>query len=134
MTTSLNAQIEREEILEVRDLNVHFPVRKTGLFGSKVVARAVNGVSFEVMKGETLGLVGESGCGKSTLGRLVMALLPPTGGRIVFAGEDLAGVSRQRIGYEQHGVVRDAIEMVGRARRGLLCSKAGAQDRQCLQD
>ena len=54
-------------------------------------------MSFTLYPGETLGLVGESGCGKSTLGRLVLALLPPTRGRIVFAGEDLAQVSRPRL-------------------------------------
>jgi oligopeptide/dipeptide ABC transporter ATP-binding protein len=61
------------------------------------VLKAVDGVSFALTPGETLGLVGESGCGKSTLGRLALALLPPTRGRIVFAGEDLARASRKHL-------------------------------------
>ena len=81
--------------LSAQDLSCYF--RLAGPWGRGPTLKAVDGVSFELTPGETLGLVGESGCGKSTLGRLVMALLPPTGGRIVFAGEDRAGVSRNRL-------------------------------------
>ena len=83
------------ELLSAQDLSCYFHL--AGAWGRGPVLKAVDGVSFDLTPGETLGLVGESGCGKSTLGRLVMALLPPTGGRIVFAGEDLAGVSSQRL-------------------------------------
>ncbi|MEA2682957.1 MAG: oligopeptide transport system ATP-binding protein [Chloroflexota bacterium] len=75
-----------ETLLRVENLYKHFPL--TG-FGAGAV-RAVDGVTFDVKRGETLGLVGESGCGKSTLGRLVSALLKPTSGSILFEGEDLA--------------------------------------------
>jgi len=83
------------ELLEAQDLCRYF--RLAGPWGRGPVLKAVDGVSFSLAPGETLGLVGESGCGKSTLGRLVLALLPPTRGRIAFAGEDLGRVSKKRL-------------------------------------
>jgi len=75
--------------LEVRDLVKHFPIRG-GLFSrQKKAVRAVDGVSFDVRRGETLGVVGESGCGKSTLGKVVMKLLEPTSGTILLGGTDV---------------------------------------------
>ena len=77
-----------ESILDVRDLRKHFPVK--GLFGKTVGhIKAVDGVDFQIRKGEILGLVGESGCGKTTLGRCVMRILEPTAGNITFLGNDL---------------------------------------------
>jgi oligopeptide transport system ATP-binding protein len=76
-------------LLEVDELVKHFPVRR-GLFGrARGAVRAVDGVSFTLAAGETLGVVGESGCGKSTLGRLVLRLIEPTRGRVRFDGRDL---------------------------------------------
>lgn len=75
-------------LLKVEDLQIGFPV-KDGLFGKTHILRAVDGVSFTLHAGETLGVVGESGCGKSTLARAVLQLLPKTGGRVVWLGRDL---------------------------------------------
>jgi oligopeptide/dipeptide ABC transporter ATP-binding protein len=80
-------------LLVARDLVKHYPVRKGWLLQRQVGAvKAVDGVSFEVQRGETLALVGESGCGKSTTGRLVLRLIEPTAGSISLDGQDLAGL------------------------------------------
>jgi oligopeptide transport system ATP-binding protein len=80
----------------VHDLKVHFTIGG-GLFARQAAAtlRAVDGVSFDLRPGETLGLVGESGCGKSTLGRAVLRLLPQVAGRVVWLGQDLAQLSHE---------------------------------------
>jgi oligopeptide transport system ATP-binding protein len=85
-----------EPILSVKDLRVHFPVRG-GLLGATRALRAVDGVSFDVFAGETLGIVGESGSGKSTIGRAVLQLIKPTEGRIAWLGKDIAGHSRAQM-------------------------------------
>ena len=80
-------------ILTVRDLKVHFPVPVGGILRRRTVPlKAVDGVSFELARSETLGIVGESGCGKSTLGRAVLQLIPPTAGQVTWLGENLAGL------------------------------------------
>ena len=82
-----------ENILEVKNLKKHFPIKK-GFFRKEVNSvKAVDGVSFNLKKGETLGLVGESGCGKSTLGRTLIRLYEPTEGSIYFKGQDFCKVS-----------------------------------------
>jgi oligopeptide transport system ATP-binding protein len=84
-----------EPLLSVRDLHVHFPVREgSGLLREKRSLKAVNGVSFDLWPGETLGIVGESGCGKSTLARALLNLVPATSGQIVWMGRDMRDASR----------------------------------------
>lgn len=84
-------------LLSVGDLRKYFP-REPGWFGREEKwVHAVDGVSFEIRKGETMGLVGESGCGKSTTARLVLRLLEPTSGTIFFQGEDILKVDRKRL-------------------------------------
>ncbi len=82
-------------VLEVENLQKHFPIHKGLLRRQTGAVRAVDGVSFAVQPGETLGLVGESGCGKSTVGRAVLKLIEPSGGRILLDGEDVTGLSAQ---------------------------------------
>ncbi len=87
-----------EPLLSVRDLQVHFPVLpQGGLFRKARTLRAVDGVSFDLQPGETLGVVGESGCGKSTLARGILGLVPPAGGSVRLKGEELVGLSRREM-------------------------------------
>ncbi|KAB2660501.1 MAG: dipeptide ABC transporter ATP-binding protein [Verrucomicrobia bacterium] len=80
-------------LLEIDKLKVYFPIRKGLLDRAKECVRAVDGVSFSIEAGESVGLVGESGCGKTTLSRAVVQLIKPTSGRIIFEGEDIANLS-----------------------------------------
>ncbi len=86
-----------DNILEVKDLKQYFPIRG-GVFQRTVGwIRAVDGVSFRIKRGETLGIVGESGCGKSTLGRSIMRLYPMTSGQVLFNGKDFSKYSRRQL-------------------------------------
>ena len=87
-------------LLKVRDLKMHFPVSK-GWFAPPGLVKAVDGVSFEMQKGETLGLVGESGCGKSTTGRAILQLLRPTSGSVQFEGQELTSMWGRSLGRWQ---------------------------------
>ena len=90
--------LETKPILEVDDLHVTFPVLVPGgLFGRRVPLRAVDGVSFTLRPGETMGVVGESGCGKSTLARGVLRLLDPSAGSVAWLGRDIAKASRKEV-------------------------------------
>ena len=97
----LNAELDlaaaNGSLLVVRDLVKHFPIRK-GFFSRTVGAvKAVDGVSFEIQRGETLGLVGESGCGKTTVGRVILRLLEATGGEVLFRGQNVLEMKGGRL-------------------------------------
>ncbi len=102
------APVAAEPLVSIRDLKVHFALGGGGtfakLFGGasgQGVVKAVDGVSLDIMAGETLGLVGESGCGKSTLGRAFLRLIEPTSGQVLFRGRDLAGLSPRELRAER---------------------------------
>ena len=89
-TQATAVQSNGNDILEVRNLQMYFPVTSGIIFQRKVAdIKAVDGVSFSIKKGETLGLVGESGCGKTTAGRCILQLYEPTGGDVLFEGQRL---------------------------------------------
>jgi len=84
-------------LLSLKDLHMHFPVKGGVFLTAKASCRAVDGVSFDIMPGETVGLVGESGCGKSTLGKCIVRLLKPTSGEIHYDGINLGTIGRRRL-------------------------------------
>jgi len=84
-----------ESLLEVNDLKVHFPITKGILSRTAGYVYAVDGVSFKLARGETLGIVGESGCGKTTTGLAILRLIDPTDGQVIFQGKDIARNTKQ---------------------------------------
>jgi oligopeptide/dipeptide ABC transporter ATP-binding protein len=92
LATETLVPAESETLVSVRGLVKHFPVE-----GTDDVVRAVDGVSFEIFAGETLGLVGESGCGKSTVGRCLLRLIEPTAGEVNFLGRDVLSLDRREL-------------------------------------
>jgi peptide/nickel transport system ATP-binding protein len=91
-----------ETILEAREVSRHFG-NKAAWFGEKRVVRAVDGVTLAVRRGETLAVVGESGCGKSTLARLLVRLIKPTAGQVLYEGRDISALSEA----EMRGLRKD---------------------------
>ena len=87
-----------DSLLQVRDLKKYFEIKRGFFWGEPAKVHAVDGVSFDLLRGETLGLVGESGCGKSTTGRLILRLIEPTAGEVLFEGTSIfkAGKSEMR--------------------------------------
>ena len=79
---------EQTKLLEIKDLKKHFSIKKGG-FNNRQTVKAVDGVTLDIFKGETLGLVGESGCGKTTLGRTIIRLYEPTSGTIIYDGKPI---------------------------------------------
>ena len=86
-----------EYLLETRDVKMHFPIRAGVLKRTFGYVKAVDGVDLQVREGETLGLVGESGCGKSTLARVILRLLEPTAGEVLFNGENILKYDRKQM-------------------------------------
>ena len=129
-----------ENLLEVRDLKVWFPIRR-GIFSRPVGwVKAVDGVSFDLRRGETLGVVGESGCGKSTTARAVLGLVRPRSGTVAFAGRDMRDWARREYHRRVQVVFQDPLASLnprhtvreilteGMLYHG-LCRKAEARDR-----
>jgi oligopeptide transport system ATP-binding protein len=88
---------KNDTLLEVKDLKTHFPIRRGVLNRTVGYVKAVDGVSFSIRQGSTLGLVGESGCGKTTVGRTLLRLIPASDGKVFFEGEDVLGLSASRM-------------------------------------
>src|SRR3954468_17899066 len=95
MTTTMNGD---GVLLQVKDLKKHFRIGG-GLFKNRQgkQLKAVDGVTFDIRRGETFGLVGESGCGKTTLGQTIVRLYEPTSGQIIFDGNDISGMSDDKL-------------------------------------
>jgi oligopeptide/dipeptide ABC transporter ATP-binding protein len=112
-----------EPLLEVRDLVRHFHGKRRRTFGRRTVVRAVDGVSLNIAAGETLGLVGESGCGKSTVGKVILAILAPTAGRVCYRGRELGALPRE--------VLRRRIQMIFQDPLGALDPRMRVGDQIC---
>lgn len=129
-----------DDILEVKDLKVWFPLKKGVFSRTTGYVKAVDGVSFSLRRGETLGVVGESGCGKSTTSRAILGLVKPSGGEILFNGRPLGSMSRREVAQKIQVVFQDPLASLnprhtvveilteGMIYHG-LCPKARARER-----
>lgn len=86
--------MDNEKLMEIKNLKKYFPVERSGFLQKKTYVQAVDDVTFDIYKGETLGIVGESGCGKSTMGKLLVTLLESTSGEILFQGKDISTIRK----------------------------------------
>jgi peptide/nickel transport system ATP-binding protein len=130
-------------LLEVRDLKVHFPIRKGVLRRTVGHVKAVDGVSFELRKGRTLALVGESGCGKTTTGKAILQLIAPTEGSVQYAGEELTRLSRtelrvrrsamQIIFQDPYGSLNPRMRVAEILLEGMRSLSVGASDAERVQ-
>ena len=91
------AEIKNDNILEVKDLKKYFPIKGGFLGGAKGAVKAVDGISFNIKRGTTMGLVGESGCGKSTAGRTILRLIEKTEGSVKFNGQDIYALNKKEL-------------------------------------
>lgn len=91
------AEIKNDNILEVKDLKKYFPIKGGFLGGAKGAVKAVDGISFNIKRGTTMGLVGESGCGKSTAGRTILRLIEKTDGSVKFNGQDIYALDKKEL-------------------------------------
>ena len=132
---------DKKVILEVKDLKKYFPLGKGKLDKNKKYVKAVDGVSFKLYEGETLGLVGESGCGKSTLGRAILRLHEPTSGEVHFNGEDILKKNRKemrKLREEMQIIFQDPYSSLNprmnvyNILRCLLYQSDAADDRLCV--
>src|SRR5579859_1518646 len=100
--------VASQTLVDVRDLKMHFPLTQ-GIILQRVIGyvRAVDGISFSIERGQTMGLVGESGSGKTTIGRTIVRLYKPTAGQIMFGDQDLA-----TIGGEELRLARRRVQMI----------------------
>ncbi len=105
-------QHRKDIILEVRNLSKHFPIQGGFFDKSKGIVKAVDGVSFTLERGTSLGLVGESGCGKTTTGRMILKVLDPTSGRIIFHDDERGETDLSALSQKQFRPLRKKIQMV----------------------
>src|SRR5262245_53766412 len=113
-----------DDVVRVDNLKVHFPLLQGVIFQRQVATvQAVDGISFALKRGGTLGLVGESGCGKSTTGLAILRMLEPTAGRIVFEGEDITAHDKERM-----RLIRRRMQMVYQDPYGSLNPRMKVRD------
>jgi oligopeptide transport system ATP-binding protein len=109
----MTTETTNSDLVQVRDLKMHFPVMRGIIIQRQVAAvKAVDGLTFSIKKGETLGLVGESGCGKSTTGRAILQLHRPTGGEVIFNDSELGSRDLTKVSGEDMRRMRRKVQMI----------------------